>query len=77
MNGFQIGNKRLKVQHKRVHGAGGHGSETDTDEQQEPDGDEHFSPEANAQQQATIDHSNDGVPPPPATATQSDVPPAI
>lgn len=21
MNGFQIGNKRLKVQHKRVHGA--------------------------------------------------------
>jgi hypothetical protein len=23
MNGFQIGNKRLKVQHKRVHGQGG------------------------------------------------------
>lgn len=23
MNGFQIGNKRLKVQHKRVHGAAG------------------------------------------------------
>jgi hypothetical protein len=23
MNGFQIGNKRLKVQHKRVHGHGG------------------------------------------------------
>lgn len=22
MNGFQIGNKRLKVQHKRVHGGG-------------------------------------------------------
>ena len=24
MNGFQIGNKRLKVQHKRVHVGGGH-----------------------------------------------------
>jgi hypothetical protein len=23
MNGFQIGNKRLKVQHKRVHGQNG------------------------------------------------------
>ena len=24
MNGFQIGNKRLKVQHKRIHVDGGH-----------------------------------------------------
>lgn len=35
MNGFQIGNKRLKVQHKRVHGShGGGGSSSvhiDTD----------------------------------------------
>ena len=43
MNGFQIGNKRLKVQHKRVHGArsgasfvddsgtGGDGSSTPVD----------------------------------------------
>jgi hypothetical protein len=27
MNGFQIGNKRLKVQHKRVHSGGGDSSQ--------------------------------------------------
>jgi RNA recognition motif-containing protein len=31
MNGFQIGTKRLKVQHKRVHGAKGNLPEEDED----------------------------------------------
>jgi CUG-BP- and ETR3-like factor len=73
MNGFQIGNKRLKVQHKRVHGSmGGQGeSETETDDQdEEPEGDESIPPEANAQQQTAAVHSASG-PHPPELSTQS------
>ena len=42
MNGFQIGSKRLKVQHKRVHGSHGGGGgassvqQIDTDSTTEP-----------------------------------------
>ena len=67
MNGFQIGNKRLKVQHKRVHGNNGGG------------GQQHGGPPPDYSDSQPLDPS-EGVEPVDAAVAQanpSDVPPTI
>mmetsp|Transcript_15097 Transcript_15097/g.24423 ORF Transcript_15097/g.24423 Transcript_15097/m.24423 type:complete len:282 (+) Transcript_15097:2-847(+) len=78
MNGFQIGNKRLKVQHKRVHGnnAGGGGQEqpNQTQEQQSlpPSG----NPNVTAGGQGPVPPATVGVPHAPAPTGPADGHPA-